>query len=83
MYAFCRHYPIQSKRSSLFVFVVKHHMLSVSVVHNIYGNLPFLLQKFWNVNFISFFHIFSLYSVILKPDEFRLCGAFSHDIKFF
>lgn len=23
------------------------------------------------------------YSVILKPEEFRLCGAFSHDIKFF
>lgn len=36
---FFRLYPIQSKRNLLFVFVVKHHMPSVLVVHNFYGKL--------------------------------------------
>lgn len=33
---------------------------------------------------LKFMHNFVTFCrVVLKPDEFRLCGAFSHDIKFF
>lgn len=72
--------PIQWRKNSHYALADLLQMQLKSVDLNFCGKISSFEPRARFFNSVS---ISSNFRAILRPDEFRLCGAFSHDMKFF